>query len=345
MADQIIQFEGTEHHFPADFTDQDISKALKLAHPAPASDGVGQFLSTLGSDAMNLIPSLAHTAAHPIDTALAMSADQRGKAKDSFAGGNYLDALTHGIGGIAPIPFLPPFLADTLTDLGSHENLGRGAARLTEMGIGGIGPKVVRNMEVPPMGPVSRFVGEHLLGLPKGSLGAVGKLHDLLRGSPEPPAGPLPSAPFEGKPGFSEGWTTDPQFHGGLQPIAPVMPSPFSITRGTATPAPAIDPVAGTNIVPHPSGDFVPGTTTIPPVSPKEGSPVPANASSFKHPADFTDLIRQFHATHPKGTSLRDLSAKVYGTKPGTMPSYDQALALHEWMLRNPGKTPAPGLK
>lgn len=64
--------------------------------------------------------------------------------------------------------------------------------------------------------------------------------------------------------------------------------------------------------------------------------------SEFKHSAAFTDLIRQFHATHPKGTSLKDLSAKAFGITPGTMPSYEQALKLHEWMLRNPGKTPGP---
>jgi hypothetical protein len=346
MPDQVIQFEGAEHHFPEDFTDQDIAKALKLAHPAPTTNGISQFLDTLGSDALNLIPSLAQTAAHPIDTALAMSANQRAKAKESFAGGNYLDALTHGIGGIAPIPYLPPFLADTLTDIGSSSNLGRGAARLAEMGIGGAGPKVIRNMEVPPMGPVSRFVGEHLLGLPKGSLGAVGKLHDLLRGSPEPPPNSPAPAPFTGKPGFSEGWTTDPQFHGGLKPIAPVAPSPFSITRSTGGPAPAIDPLAGTNIVPHPSGDFVPGSSQIPPVIPiKEGSPVPANAPSFRHPADYTDLNRQYHATHPKGTSLKSDAKLVFGLDGKTMPTYEQALAIHEWRLRNPGKTPTPGLK
>lgn len=102
---------------------------------------------------------------------------------------------------------------------------------------------------------------------------------------------------------------------------------------------PAVDITTGQELVP------APGSAPIPPVTAPGGSPVPAKSASFRHPADFTDLIRQFHATHPKGTSLRDLSAKVYGTKPGTMPTYDQALALHEWMLRNPGKTPAPGLK
>jgi hypothetical protein len=58
------------------------------------------------------------------------------------------------------------------------------------------------------------------------------------------------------------------------------------------------------------------------------------------HPAPFTDLLRQFHATWPKGTSLRDISRKVGFTKPGEMPSYQQALKIHEWMLQNGGKIP-----
>ena len=73
---------------------------------------------------------------------------------------------------------------------------------------------------------------------------------------------------------------------------------------------------------------------------------MPANArQSVKHPADFTDLIRQFHATHPRGTSLRTDAQNVYGIPSGTMPTYEQALAIHEWRLRNPGKAPGPGLK
>ncbi len=72
------------------------------------------------------------------------------------------------------------------------------------------------------------------------------------------------------------------------------------------------------------------------------GSPVPTNAASFKHPADYTDLNRQFHATWPKGTSLRDIASKVYGTDPTVMPSYDQALKIHEFMLKNNGKIPGP---
>ena len=68
---------------------------------------------------------------------------------------------------------------------------------------------------------------------------------------------------------------------------------------------------------------------------------MPANASTFKHPADYTDLNRQFHATWPKGTSLRTIANQVGFTKDASiMPSYDQALKIHEWMLQNGGKIP-----
>ena len=60
----------------------------------------------------------------------------------------------------------------------------------------------------------------------------------------------------------------------------------------------------------------------------------------FKHSAPYTDLNRQFHATWPKGTSLRTIASKVYGTDPNSMPSYDQALRIHEFMLKNNGKIP-----
>ena len=35
MPDQVVQFEGTEHHFPDDFSQQEIAKALSSAHPLP----------------------------------------------------------------------------------------------------------------------------------------------------------------------------------------------------------------------------------------------------------------------------------------------------------------------
>ncbi len=321
------------------------------ASPAGAPSPIGQFLGTLGSDLWNLPGNIYSMARHPIDTALAASADQRAKAKESFAGGNYLDALTHGIGGIAPVPFLPPFLADTLTDLGSKENMGRGAARLAEIGaapaLAERAPKIARSgiAGVRAGGP-DVFKGglKTGVGAALAKSGPLGETGDLIAGMPI-----IYSGLKQVGTGLRSGWNAA---KGAWEPT-PLEPA--------VAPAPAVTPIAGGHfasgpvdpqLIPSVLGpgniqgisDFIANRPLRPP-SVEKGSPMPANAPSFKHPADYTDLIRQFHATHPRGTSLRDLSAKVFGTAPGAMPTYDQALALHEWMLRNPGKTPTPGLK
>lgn len=48
MPDQVVQFEGSEHHFPPDFTQADIVKALKMAHgdtpPAQPHQSFGEAL-------------------------------------------------------------------------------------------------------------------------------------------------------------------------------------------------------------------------------------------------------------------------------------------------------------
>src|ERR1041385_3837406 len=48
-ADQIVEFEGTTHHFPADFTASDISSALDSAHPQPPSAGGYSGLNSVGT--------------------------------------------------------------------------------------------------------------------------------------------------------------------------------------------------------------------------------------------------------------------------------------------------------
>lgn len=63
---------------------------------------------------------------------------------------------------------------------------------------------------------------------------------------------------------------------------------------------------------------------------------------SAKHSAAYTDLLRQFHAQHPKGTSLRELGHQVFGHARDSLPTYAQASSLHEWMLNNNWK---PGMK
>ncbi len=62
----------------------------------------------------------------------------------------------------------------------------------------------------------------------------------------------------------------------------------------------------------------------------------------MNHSAQYTDLLRQFHAQHPKGTSLRELGHKVFGHARDGLPTYQQALALHDWMLRTNWKKGQP---
>lgn len=98
------------------------------------------------------------------------------------------------------------------------------------------------------------------------------------------------------------------------------------------------DTTTGAVVKPIGNGEF-----TIPPVAQGASmqhppSPIPETATGFKHPAAFTDLNRAWHANWKE--SLRDTAAKVYGLKPGTMPTYDQALKIHEWRLQNGGKMP-----
>lgn len=61
-----------------------------------------------------------------------------------------------------------------------------------------------------------------------------------------------------------------------------------------------------------------------------------------KHPANYTDLLRQFHAQWGR-QSLREIASHALGTPRGTLPTYEQALKVHEFMLQNAGRPPGPG--
>jgi hypothetical protein len=140
-----------------------------------------------------------------------------------------------------------------------------------------------------------------------------------------PPAGTV-ARPANARtyPKGSAGEPTPGLPEGVYSPVPPVS------TRATPGPSVPLSPA------PKPAG------VSIPPIA-QEGSPVSSSASTFKHPANYTDLLRQFHSQWPKGTSLREIASKAYGLPAGTLPSYEQALAIHEFMLRNSGKTPSPG--
>ncbi len=113
MADQIVQFEGAEHHFPADFTDADIQKALQAVSPS-AAPGVpnplqanpekytpaGLKLAPWGVPSSGPHKSFADTVGH--DNPL-------GKAADMAAGvSEYLPSTESLIGAAAPGVAGPP---------------------------------------------------------------------------------------------------------------------------------------------------------------------------------------------------------------------------------------------
>lgn len=158
----------------------------------------------------------------------------------------------------------------------------------------------------------------------------------------------VPVPPGVGRvPGWQKaGTTSNPTVLPDLSSIPGTLPT------GRIPGAPSFDLDSGEIVNPAgPGGASTGQFTALPPktgLTPlPEGSPMPANAGTFKHTADYTDLLRQFHAQHPKGTSLRQLGSQVYGHAANALPSYDQALALHEWMLKNnwkPGMVlPSPG--
>lgn len=86
-----------------------------------------------------------------------------------------------------------------------------------------------------------------------------------------------------------------------------------------------------------------PGISTESPVNTEQVPVSRGNAQPFaSHEAQYTDLKKQWHATWP-GMAMRKTVGQVYGLQPGTMPTYDQTLAVHEWMLNHNGKIPGPG--
>ncbi len=189
-------------------------------------------------------------------------------------------------------------------------------------------PKFTPGPETPELGVSGGRSRVPNLG--EGSLVPPASVPDLS-GLPEPAPGPFKPNPRVAKTMRYSSGSEVPEIGVGGRNPGLVRRTPF-----VPASAPAVDITTGEELVPAPK---TPKTPPIPPIEPK-GSPVPPNSATFRHPADFTDLIRQYHATHPKGTSLRTDAQNVYGLKPGTMPTYEQALAIHEWRLRNPGKSP-----
>lgn len=102
MPDQVVQFEGVEHHFPDDFSQAEVAKALARAHPLPAqpqaSPDKGYFEQTALFHPKEAAQGLLDTATHPLAALqgwLAQNGQLGQSALDSFKAGNYADGLRH----------------------------------------------------------------------------------------------------------------------------------------------------------------------------------------------------------------------------------------------------------
>lgn len=113
MADQIIQFEGTEHHFPADFSQAEISKALSSAHPLESKPIAQEENPSLVHEAVKYSPigmvqALAQAIRDPkhaiagILDAPQQNAKILDKAKESYGAGDYTGAAAHFLNYLMP---------------------------------------------------------------------------------------------------------------------------------------------------------------------------------------------------------------------------------------------------
>jgi hypothetical protein len=113
------------------------SSGFKQAHPASASGQAGpgywsELGSTLGSDLMQLGPTISQAAHHPLDTAKAL-VEKQGQEADiaarRFKKGRYSEAFGHGLAYALPV--LGPMAADIGEELPEHP--GRAAAHEIEL--------------------------------------------------------------------------------------------------------------------------------------------------------------------------------------------------------------------
>lgn len=192
--DKIIEFEGAQHHFPADFSDQDISKALASLHP---QGGNGEYKSGLRK-----IPIIGN----------ALGAVDENIVEPS------MERVSEGVEQLLGRPAQNPERSKYRTDLGGESrtsqvlggasNIGRGAAQAVG------GPLLLNSAASAPIktalalgagAGAQKLVqsGASALGADPGTSQAAGDTAALLTGrqilkpsSPSPP----PSGPSGGAP-------------------------------------------------------------------------------------------------------------------------------------------------
>lgn len=209
MPEQVIQFEGTEHHFPDDFSPADIARALKAAHPQPTGAGPTRHNDSAGHPAaavpqpglpeegvMGALFTPARGAAQMVHGAGRLTAPGEGETRGGIAD------LLHGFLNVLS-PYLPQSAAevglgktvaglvgskvggavgDTVADLtgaspGARQLAGEGGS-LVGAGVGAVGgPPVARTIGNATVGPgtpqILSGVGQAALGLGAEGLGAI----------------------------------------------------------------------------------------------------------------------------------------------------------------------------
>jgi hypothetical protein len=191
MPDQVIEFEGIQHHFPDDFSHQDIQKALNLAHPKPVPVGeqpfspfgtaetmLGQVGRGVGAAADWLNPlNLVSLIAHPYESTVGASARSLDAAGEARRHGDYGEMALHGLGAL---PVVGPPGESILRDIGQGnipELLGHAAAAYLMKKAPGVAPNAVSATRSIGSGMIDQVKAEapqiHKWGKAGGIAGAV----------------------------------------------------------------------------------------------------------------------------------------------------------------------------
>lgn len=330
--DQIVNFEGTEHHFPPDFTQQDIARALAQAHPAPTPLppvhqsildrvlDVGKGVLT-GRYASNPFPENVQGGYSPLEEFVlgGMMPTPAGPAVGAMAKEATAAAKA------APYSKIGSIVGGGL-GYGAGQTIGHPIAG-AEAGaaVGGAAPKIkagvkgalagLRKYKAPPeVPPIDYTMGSGELSIP-----GVG---------PRPPQ-PPPPAPMPG-------WTGVPAAHG---PIAPV--EPLTVYGPTPPPVehvglPKIEPVQPEKfgLVP-PVSERLPVKGVHLPEVPEHYAGEPNPTAAHQTDLDTIRELRKNPKFDPKNVAIEDVQAarKASGHRPLAQRDIERRLGHLRTML------------
>lgn len=158
-----IEYEGTIHEFPDDFTDADIAAALKSVKPAAGAGqtpqsgntGVGRFREEAWKriDPVAQYQSMVTATTQPLETLKGIGQAQGTllqQAIDAFNEGKYARALRKGIHGMVPL-FGPDL--DAAAEMAEKGDIGGALGATVGTAAGVAGPEIVRNIQSAPVVP------------------------------------------------------------------------------------------------------------------------------------------------------------------------------------------------